>query len=41
MTLDALKEDLISRKFMFNIAEGGFTELHSLWQNENAQLVHG
>lgn len=22
------------RKFMFNIADGGFTELHTLWQNE-------
>lgn len=21
-------------KFMFNIADGGFTELHTLWQNE-------
>ncbi|XP_034016012.1 chromodomain-helicase-DNA-binding protein 4-like isoform X2 [Thalassophryne amazonica] len=24
----------IKTKFMFNIADGGFTELHSLWQNE-------
>lgn len=23
-----------TRKFMFNIADGGFTELHTLWQNE-------
>jgi chromodomain-helicase-DNA-binding protein 4 len=22
------------RKFMFNIADGGFTELHTLWLNE-------
>ncbi|XP_064415468.1 chromodomain-helicase-DNA-binding protein 4 isoform X2 [Latimeria chalumnae] len=25
---------LAKQKFMFNIADGGFTELHSLWQNE-------
>uniref|UniRef100_A0A670ZY24 Chromodomain-helicase-DNA-binding protein 4 n=1 Tax=Pseudonaja textilis TaxID=8673 RepID=A0A670ZY24_PSETE len=24
----------IKQRFMFNIADGGFTELHSLWQNE-------
>jgi len=24
----------VKRKFMFNIADGGFTELHTLWQNE-------
>jgi len=26
---------------MFNIADGGFTELHALWQNEQAALVPG
>ncbi|CAF4037555.1 unnamed protein product [Adineta steineri] len=26
-------------KFMFNIADGGFTELHSLWLNEQRALV--
>ena len=25
---------VLKRKFMFNIADGGFTELHTLWQNE-------
>ena len=25
-------------KFMFNIADGGFTELHSLWLNEQRAL---
>lgn len=29
--IDPLKDN---RKFMFNIADGGFTELHTLWQNE-------
>ena len=24
---------------MFNIADGGFTELHTLWQNEQRALV--
>ncbi|XP_077201932.1 chromodomain-helicase-DNA-binding protein 4 isoform X3 [Paroedura picta] len=24
----------LKQRFMFNIADGGFTELHSLWQNE-------
>lgn len=26
------------KKFMFNIADGGFTELHTLWQNEQQAL---
>ena len=26
---------------MFNIADGGFTELHALWQNEQAALLPG
>lgn len=25
-------------KFMFNIADGGFTELHTLWQNEQRAI---
>ena len=25
-------------KFMFNIADGGFTELHALWQNEERAI---
>lgn len=29
------------RKFMFNIADGGFTELHTLWQNEEKAAVPG
>ncbi|XP_041038522.1 chromodomain-helicase-DNA-binding protein 4-like, partial [Carcharodon carcharias] len=27
-------EKVEKQRFMFNIADGGFTELHSLWQNE-------
>lgn len=34
---DSLKE----RKFMFNIADGGFTELHALWQNEQRAVQSG
>ena len=33
------KEEL--HRFMFNIADGGFTELHTLWQNEQTALVAG
>ncbi|XP_017876014.1 chromodomain-helicase-DNA-binding protein Mi-2 homolog isoform X3 [Ceratina calcarata] len=29
------------RKFMFNIADGGFTELHTLWLNEEKAAVPG
>lgn len=29
------------QKFMFNIADGGFTELHTLWRNEERALVSG
>ncbi|XP_075745511.1 chromodomain-helicase-DNA-binding protein Mi-2 homolog isoform X3 [Rhipicephalus microplus] len=32
---------LTKRKFMFNIADGGFTELHTLWQNEERAAVPG
>uniref|UniRef100_A0A3Q3L351 Chromodomain helicase DNA binding protein 4b n=1 Tax=Mastacembelus armatus TaxID=205130 RepID=A0A3Q3L351_9TELE len=28
------KRKATKQRFMFNIADGGFTELHSLWQNE-------
>merc|ERR1719323_2694559 len=28
-------------KFMFNIVDGGFTELHTLWQNEEKAAVPG
>jgi len=40
---DAKKDDSnkLPQKFMFNIADGGFTELHALWQNEQAALVPG
>ncbi|RWS16916.1 chromodomain-helicase-DNA-binding protein Mi-2-like protein [Dinothrombium tinctorium] len=31
---DSENEKEPKRKFMFNIADGGFTELHTLWQNE-------
>ncbi|CAF5108566.1 unnamed protein product, partial [Rotaria magnacalcarata] len=32
-------EKLKDFKFMFNIADGGFTELHSLWLNEQRALA--
>lgn len=35
------KENRSKRKFMFNIADGGFTELHTLWQNEEKAAVPG
>ena len=35
------KEERSKRKFMFNIADGGFTELHTLWQNEEKAAVPG
>ncbi|XP_052227577.1 chromodomain-helicase-DNA-binding protein Mi-2 homolog isoform X2 [Dreissena polymorpha] len=35
---DAKKEET-NQKFMFNIADGGFTELHTLWQNEQRALL--
>lgn len=38
---DSMKEDRSKRKFMFNIADGGFTELHTLWQNEEKAAVPG
>merc|ERR1712130_738958 len=36
---EAEKSDI--QKFMFNIADGGFTELHTLWQNEEKAAVPG
>lgn len=38
-----LEEELekAKRKFMFNIADGGFTELHTLWVNEEKAAVPG
>lgn len=34
-------EGLDKFKFMFNIADGGFTELHTLWQNEQRSVGAG
>ena len=31
---DGEQQDVPKRDFSFNIADGGFTELHTLWQNE-------
>jgi chromodomain-helicase-DNA-binding protein 4 len=33
------KENPADRKFMFNISDGGFTELHTLWMNEEKVAV--
>ncbi|XP_053137168.1 chromodomain-helicase-DNA-binding protein 5 isoform X3 [Hemicordylus capensis] len=33
------KDDKSEIRFMFNIADGGFTELHTLWQNEERAAV--
>jgi hypothetical protein len=38
---DEAAPKLATQKFMFNIADGGFTELHAMWQNEQASLVPG
>ena len=35
------EEERKPHKFMFNIADGGFTELHTLWQNEEKAAVPG
>ena len=35
------KVEVGKRKFMFNIADGGFTELHTLWLNEENAAVPG
>ena len=34
-----VKKEETKQKFMFNIADGGFTELHTLWQNEQRALM--
>ncbi|XP_031349384.1 chromodomain-helicase-DNA-binding protein Mi-2 homolog isoform X2 [Photinus pyralis] len=34
-------EEPSKRKFMFNIADGGFTELHTLWLNEEKAATPG
>ncbi|XP_074874301.1 chromodomain-helicase-DNA-binding protein 5 [Carettochelys insculpta] len=37
---DGKKEDKnMNFRFMFNIADGGFTELHTLWQNEERAAI--
>merc|ERR1712088_433866 len=36
--VEEVKDDLV---FKFNIADGGFTELHTLWQNEEKAAVPG
>ncbi|XP_043107605.1 chromodomain-helicase-DNA-binding protein 5-like [Puntigrus tetrazona] len=33
------EKNSIKTRFMFNIADGGFTELHTLWQNEERAAV--
>ncbi|XP_049956227.1 chromodomain-helicase-DNA-binding protein Mi-2 homolog [Schistocerca serialis cubense] len=38
---DLTGPDKPKRKFMFNIADGGFTELHTLWLNEEKAAVPG
>ncbi|XP_064642044.1 chromodomain-helicase-DNA-binding protein 4-like isoform X3 [Lineus longissimus] len=40
-TEEELKNEEQKQKFMFNIADGGFTELHTLWQNEQRALSIG
>ncbi|NXL83378.1 CHD5 protein, partial [Alectura lathami] len=37
---DTKKDDRnVNFRFMFNIADGGFTELHTLWQNEERAAI--
>ncbi|KFO76671.1 Chromodomain-helicase-DNA-binding protein 5, partial [Cuculus canorus] len=37
---DGKKDDRnVNFRFMFNIADGGFTELHTLWQNEERAAI--
>ncbi|XP_063408580.1 chromodomain-helicase-DNA-binding protein 4-like isoform X12 [Mytilus trossulus] len=38
---DIKKAEENNQKFMFNIADGGFTELHTLWTNEQRALQPG
>lgn len=40
-TGDLTKSEESNQKFMFNIADGGFTELHTLWTNEQRALQQG
>ncbi|KAK6990498.1 choline dehydrogenase 5 [Biomphalaria glabrata] len=40
-TEESRKQDEQFQKFMFNIADGGFTELHTLWSNEQRALTKG
>lgn len=35
------EDEKVNRTFMFNIADGGFTELHTLWINEEKAAVPG
>merc|ERR1712038_1215100 len=35
------KKEKKENRFMFNIADGGFTELHTLWENEEKAAVPG
>ena len=37
-TEETKKSEENNQKFMFNIADGGFTELHTLWTNEQRAL---
>lgn len=37
----ATSASAVEKRFMFNIADGGFTELHTLWQNEQQALKTG
>lgn len=41
LTEEEIKKEETSQKFMFNIADGGFTELHTLWTNEQRALHNG
>ncbi|XP_031680959.1 chromodomain-helicase-DNA-binding protein 5 isoform X5 [Oncorhynchus kisutch] len=36
---ELLEKNGFKMRFMFNIADGGFTELHTLWQNEERAAV--
>ena len=36
-----VEDDKKEQEFKFNIADGGFTELHTLWQNEEKAAVPG
>ncbi|KAL0978482.1 hypothetical protein UPYG_G00171010 [Umbra pygmaea] len=36
---ESMEKNGFKMRFMFNIADGGFTELHTLWQNEERAAV--